>query len=71
MTRPDADLYEFNKAKSYRHQAEAHKCEAEAVRHDIYHPERRAERIAHHEEMARSFTEMAETAESASQREAA
>ena len=71
MTRPDADLYEFHKAKSYRFQAEAHKCEAEAVKHDIYHPERRAERSAHHEDMARSFVEMAEAAEAAAQREAA
>lgn len=65
------EQYELHKAKSYRCQAEAHRWEAEAVRFDVYEPERRAERIAHHEEMERYFTNMAAIAEAAAEREAA
>lgn len=62
------DMYEHHKARSYRCQAAAHKCEAEAAKHDTYHPERRADRIAHHEAMAAAFLDMADQADTASLR---
>lgn len=65
------EQYELHMAKAYRCQAEAHKWMAEAVRFDVIEPERRAERIAHHEEQAKFFTSMVAIAEAAAEREAA
>lgn len=64
-------MYEHHKARSYRCQAAAWKCEAEAAKHDTLHPERRADMVAHCESMAAYWLDMADQAEAASMREMA